>query len=180
MDQEELRNGIYSLRTRRFGTVAEIMIKKLENLDWGDNISHDLNDKKLNKRIEVKFSTAMRSNKNKITVDNVLEEIFQALDKNRMFKRCEWSIYNFDCNIQQVKKKEFDILYYGIFFSDLVEIFKISTNEIDAAINYSDKQHAGNEGEGQFHLNNNTYEYHRNNFFHKNLSYNELFDLFSE
>ena len=177
MNQEELRNGIYSLRTRRFGTVAEIMIKKLEKLDWGDNISHDLIDKRLNKRIEVKFSTAMRSNKNKITESNVLEEIYQALDKNRMFKRCEWSIYSFDCNIQQVKKKEFDILYYGIFFSDLVEIFKIQSNEIDEAINYSDKQHAGNVGEGQFHLNNKTYEYHRQNFFQQSLSYEELYKL---
>lgn len=177
MNQEELRNGIYSLRTRRFGTVAEIMIKKLEKLDWGDNISHDLIDRRLNKRIEVKFSTAMRSNKNKITESNVLEEIYQALDKNRMFKRCEWSIYSFDCNIQQVKKNEFDILYYGIFFSDLVEIFKIQSNEIDAAINYSDKQHAGNVGEGQFHLNNKTYEYHRQNFFQESLSYEELYRL---
>ena len=30
---EEFRDGIFALRTRRFGTVAEIMIKRLYDLD---------------------------------------------------------------------------------------------------------------------------------------------------
>lgn len=179
MKPEELRDGIFSLRTRRFGTVAEIMIKKMISLDWGKSISHDLYDSVSKNRIEVKFSTALKANKNKIDEDNVLEEILQAINKNRMFKQNEWDKYDFDCNIQQIKRKEFDTLFYGIFFADVVEIFKIEPRQIDSAIKYSDKQHAGNEGEGQFHLNNSTYEYHKNNFFVKGLTYEELWSTLS-
>jgi len=178
MSSEELRDGIFSLRTRRFGTVAEIMVKKISQFDWGNSISHDLYDQASGKRIEVKFSTALKSNKSTITEDNVLEEIFQAINKNRMFEQKDWNKYQFDCNIQQVKRKEFDFLFFGIFFADKVEIFKIEPQQIDSAINYSDKQHAGNEGEGQFHLNNGTYEYHKNNFFIQALSYDELLEIF--
>lgn len=32
MTPEELRDGIFALNTRRFGTVAEIMVKKLKGL----------------------------------------------------------------------------------------------------------------------------------------------------
>lgn len=179
MSTEELRDGIFSLRTRRFGTVAEIMIKKIQRVDWGNSISHDLYDTKTNSRIEVKFSTALKANKDTISEKNVLDEIFQATNKNRMFTQSEWRQYSFDCNIQQVKKHEFDYLYYGIFFSDKVEIFRIKPDQIDGAINYSNKQHAGNEGEGQFHLNNGTYEYHKENFFIQEIDYATLLHIFA-
>ena len=59
------------------------------------------------------------------------------------------------------KRKEFDILYYGLFFADVIEIFKINSNEIADCPGYSDKQHRGNKGEGQFHLNQDNLAYHR-------------------
>ena len=42
---------------------------------------------------------------------------------------------------------------------------------------FSDKQHRGNEGEGQFHLNENNIEYHRRNFLEQELTYAELYNL---
>ena len=41
----EFRDGIFALRTRRFGTVAEIMIKKLYNLDESGTLAFDKKDK---------------------------------------------------------------------------------------------------------------------------------------
>ena len=38
--------------------------------------------------------------------------------------------YDFDCNIQQVKRLEFDVLYYGLFFADRIAIFKMHSSEI--------------------------------------------------
>ena len=38
----------------------------------------------------------------------------------------------------------------------------------------------GNEGEGQFHLNESNIEYHRRNYLDRALSYEELFDLLEE
>ncbi len=136
---EDPKNGIYSLRTRRFGTVAEIMIKKMIRLEWGNSISHDLYNPKSDERSEVKFSTAMKANKSTITVNNVLSEVVQATNKNRMFNQTDWKEFRFDCNIQQVKR---------------------------------------NEGEGQFHLNNKTYEYHKKNHFFQSLTYEDLLKIF--
>lgn len=58
---ENIRDGIFALNTRRFGTVAETLIKILANADWGKNLSHDLYDKTSLSRIEVKFSCALKS-----------------------------------------------------------------------------------------------------------------------
>ncbi len=174
---EKLRASIFNLKTRRFGAVTEIMIKKMLQLKESDNISHDLYDDKLGERVEVKFCTAMKANKNVITEENILSEIIQVTNEDRIFNQEDWKKYPFDCNIQQIKRKKFDVLYYGIFFADVIEIFKIRSKNIDENINYSDKQHAGNVGEGQFHLNNKTYEYHKAKHFFQSITYEYLANI---
>ena len=47
----EFRDGIFALRTRRFGTVAEIMIKKLYNFEESDSLAFDKKDINTNDRI---------------------------------------------------------------------------------------------------------------------------------
>lgn len=59
MDIQEFKEGIFSLRTRRFGTVAEYMIKVLISVEMSSNLAYDLTDSEMN-RIEVKFSTVMK------------------------------------------------------------------------------------------------------------------------
>lgn len=107
----KLRDGIFALRTRRFGTVAEIMIKKLYHFEESVSLAFDKKDIKTNKRIEVKFSTVMKENDDKIRDDNVIEQCLKANLANRAMSSEEITDYNFDCNIQQVKRKEFDVLY---------------------------------------------------------------------
>lgn len=177
---EQIRDGIFALNTRRFGTVAEHLIKILANADWGKSIAHDLFDKNAMKRIEVKFCRALRANPRKIKESNIIDEIVSASSAARMFASTEWKTHQFDCNIQQIKKAQFDILYYGIFFSDKAQIFKITPEQIDKRVRYSDKQHFGNVGEGQFHLNNTTYQYHLNNFLETELTYKDILDLLME
>ena len=70
---QEFRDGIFALRTRRFGTVAEIMVKRLYDLDESGSLAFDKRDRHSNKRIEVKFSTVMKENDDKIRDDNVIE-----------------------------------------------------------------------------------------------------------
>ncbi len=43
---------------------------------------------------------------------------------------------------------------------------------------YSNKQHRGNVGEGQFHLNQSNIDYHRKNFLVEKLTYEQLYQLF--
>jgi len=89
----------------------------------------------------------------------------------------EWKNFSFDCNIQQVKKVEFDVLYYGLFFADCVKIFRIMSEQIGSQIFYSDKQHKGNVGEGQFHINGDTFQIHLDNYLYQTLTYEELYEL---
>ena len=167
-----LRDAIFGLHTRRFGTVAEIMVKKIIGIENSNKLNYDLFDKVNNMRVECKFSRCQRSHTLKITEKNILKALQFETDRHILF--AEREDYDWDSNIQQIKKSEFDQLFYGVFFSDLIVIFKIEPNQIGDNVKYSDKQHRGNTGEGQFHLNNKNIQYHLKNHLYKYISYNEL------
>jgi hypothetical protein len=110
--------------------------------------------------------------------------IDEATAAERMVAFTDWAHNQFDCNIQQIKRAEFDVLYYGLFFSDCVKIFRINSidikeNEKGGKIYYSDFQHKGNVGEGQFHINRKTLQVHLDNYLYKTLTYDELRELLS-
>lgn len=172
----EFRDGIFALRTRRFGTVAEIMIAKMFNLFDSNSLAFDKKNLE-NQRIEVKFSTVMRKNTAKIRESNVIDQCKKANLANRAMKSAEISKYKFDCNIQQIKPKEFDILYYGLFFADKIEIFKMNTSEVFNCPGASKKQHRGNKGEGQFHIKPDNIDYHHTHYYVASLTYEELYNL---
>lgn len=176
---QAFRDGIFALRTRRLGKVAELMIEKLINASAALNQFHDLYDEAEGKRIEVKFSTVMKENEAKITADNLIEQCQKATVSNRAMQSHEISAYRFDCNIQQVKRAEFDILYYGLFFADRIAIFKMESSQILDCCGYSDFQHKGNTGEGQFHLHQDSIQYHFERYFVQWLTYEELYSLFT-
>lgn len=184
MDGKQFRNGIFALRTRRFGSVAECMIMRLLTYSKGRSVFHDLYDDKLHHRIEVKFSVVQKKAETTVTVETVLRCIEEAVAENRMVSFSEWKQFNFDCNMQQVKRAEFDVLYYGLFFSDCVKIFRIESKKIIENVNggrihYSDFQHKGNIGEGQFHINSQTLQIHLDHYLYKTLSYEALYKLLS-
>lgn len=173
----EFRDGIFALRTRRFGTIAELMIEALYSFSKSHNQFHDRFDEVGHKRIEIKFSTVMKSNEAVINRANSIDQCKKANLGNRALSSTEMEYYDFDCNIQQVKRLEFDVLYYGLFFADRIAIFKMTSEEIPSCFGYSDRQHKGNEGEGQFHLNRNSIDYHMQHHFVQWLTYEELYDL---
>jgi hypothetical protein len=176
MTPTELRDGIFALNTRRFGTVAEIMVKKLKGLGKSQNQWHDLFDNASDKRIEVKFSR-VGQNLEKLTEDNLLECILKEQGTDRRVQFANWAEHKFLCNIQQVKKSEFDGLYYGMFFDDCIKIFYIEPKDINAEIGYGDKQHKGNTGEGQFHITEKTLQAHLDRHLVTTLSYEEVLNL---
>lgn len=179
MQIQEFRDGIFALRTRRFGTVAEIMIKKLYKFKDSRILNYDKLDPNSNRRIEIKFSTVMKANDATITDENVIEQCLKANVAHRAMNSTEISDFSFDCNIQQIKCDQFDILYYGLFFADKVQIFMMTADQVKNKENtkYSNKQHRNNEGEGQFHINNETYAYHKQNHLQHELSYSDLYKL---
>jgi hypothetical protein len=173
---EQLRDGIFALNTRRFGTVAEIMIKKLKGLGKSKNMFHDLFDTAGGKRIEVKFSR-VGQNLDKLTEHNLLECILKEQGTDRRVKFADWQDHQFLCNIQQVKRSEFDGLFYGMFFDDCIKIFYIEPKDIDASIGYGDRQHKGNVGEGQFHITEKNLQLHLDRHLVNTLGYQELLEL---
>ena len=50
-------------------------------------------------------------------------------------------------------------------------------NSRGGRIYYSDFQHKGNVGEGQFHINRSTLQIHLDDYLHKGLTYDELLQL---
>jgi hypothetical protein len=179
MDGNDLREGIFALNTRRFGSVAEVLIQRLTKLGKAKNLFHDLYDDLARKRVEVKFSRALRKSEIRVTPETVLECIESATSENRLVPWTERERTPYDCNIQQVKRAEFDVLYYGVFFSDRVVIFRIDSDEIGPGILYSDRQHKGNIGEGQFHVNHDTIGIHVRQHLYGKLTYDELLDVLS-
>lgn len=186
MDGEKLRDGIFALRTRRFGSVAECMVRRLLSCSAAKSIFHDLFDDAKRHRIEVKFSVVRKEAKLKVTEVTVLQCIEDAVEDaviaNGMVSFTQRRNFRFDCNIQQVKRAEFDVLYYGLFFSDCIKIFCIESDEIKlkrdgGKISYSNKQHKGNIGEGQFHINDRTLDIHLQHYLYKTLSYDKLSQL---
>jgi hypothetical protein len=177
MDSTILREGIFALNTRRFGSVAEVMIKRLVECGKAKNQFHDLYDDHEKKRIEVKFSRVLKAADTSVTVETILKCVEEATSIYRLVACDDWKKTKFDCNIQQIKRAEFDVLYYGLFFFDKIMIFKIHSQDIGASIFYSDRQHKGNVGEGQFHINQDTLQIHIDKFLYNELDYDQLLDL---
>lgn len=71
---KEFRDGIFALRTRRFGTVAELMIESLYNFTKSHNQFHDRYDEVGHQRIEIKFSTVMKANEAVISRSNSIDQ----------------------------------------------------------------------------------------------------------
>ncbi len=177
---EKFRDGLFSMNTRRFGKVAELMIKELYKFGDSDSINYDLKTRS-GKKIEVKFSCVLKSCDETITKDNLIDSAVNSLTDIRALTFEDAMKNKFDCNIQQVKPKYFDYLYYGCFFKDKIMICGIKSedvNESNTGLFYSPFQHKNNVGEGQFHINNKTIQYHLDNYFIKWLSYEELYNLF--
>lgn len=179
-EAEEFRDGIFALHTRRFGTIAELMIEALYSFTRSHNQFHDRYDEVGQKRIEIKFSTVMKKSSATITMKNAIAECKKAIVSKRALSSEEIDGAHFDCNIQQVKRLEFDVLYYGLFFTDKIAIFKMNSEEVVKCPGYSDNQHKGNKGEGQFHIKNKNVDYHFENHFIEWITYDELLTLFKK
>lgn len=179
-EELKLRDAIFSLHTRKFGNVVEILVETIL-IEFGFIVkkSKDLSyDRKINNlNDEIKGSRVLGKSVLNLERGNIIESLFSH-DTNRFVNldnsvKTEW-----DCNIQQIKLELFENLWYVLFFGDCVTIFKIGNDGIvnDRNISYSNKQHRGNEGEGQFHINDKNIRYHLNNYLVKTLTYNEVYN----
>jgi hypothetical protein len=133
----------------------ELLIAKELGLQDSKTSEYDLTDEQ-GTRYEVKFSRAFKKYNKPITMENLKEAVL--LDTTPLASTTKEA---FDCNIQQVKPKLFDYLIYGIVFTDTTFVYKVPSSEIENLPQYSNKQHRGNVGEGQFHMKHSNIDAHQ-------------------
>lgn len=173
---DDFRDGIVSLNTRQFGRVVELIVLLLRNYEDSKDNALDLYDPETNEKIEVKGSRVYKKQTIVLSLDSLYETIINNSNRNRLLTHKQSLKSNFDCNIQQIKTPYFDKLYYLLLFYDVIEIFVIDSKKIkkDKFIAYSDKQHRGNKGEGQFHITQDNYEYHKSTYYVESITYDDL------
>jgi hypothetical protein len=180
MEEIKLRDAIFRLHTRQFGSVAEkllestlielgAVVKKSKNSSYDREID-GLKD-------EIKGSVVRKKSPLDLENGNIIEVLLNH-ETNRFVNFADAKTIEWDSNIQQVKPKLFNSLWYMLFFYDCVAIFKIDSTQVtsDKEISYSTKQHRGNKGEGQFHVTEEKLQYHLDNYFVKTLTYREVYD----
>jgi hypothetical protein len=175
-----IRDAIFSLHTRKFGNVVEKLVESiLQEFGFIVERPTDLSyDRTINKmKDEIKGSRVLGKCVLNLEIENIIDSLLSH-EKNRYVSLSESSENTWDCNIQQIKTKLFDTLWYVLFFGDCVAVFKITADEIvtDKNISYSNKQHRGNEGEGQFHVTEKNINYHLDNYLVKQITYTEVYN----
>ena len=169
---DTIKLNIRQMAPRPFGErLCETIVQNLLGITKSNTLKFDgiLNGE----NCEVKFSRVIPQKKRG---GDLLTEL--SSDDSLHFVHSK-SDSKFDCNIQQVKPSCFDVLIYGLIFDDCIKIFKISSDEIqsDSKLNYSDKQHRGNVGEGQFHINQKNLQYHIDTYQSHELSWESFIGL---
>lgn len=183
-EELKLRDVIFSLHTRKFGNVVEKLVETIL-IEFGFIVkkSTDLSyDRQINSsNDEIKGSRVLGKSVLNLENKNIIESLFSH-DTNRFVNIENSSETEWDCNIQQIKLELFNTLWYVLFFGNCVAVFKIERDNIlnDKNISYSNKQHRGNEGEGQFHVTNKNIKYHLDNFLVKTITYNEVYNKLNE
>lgn len=93
--------------------------------------------------------------KNKIVIDkNNFRNFYNQIPKNVYIKESEKSKFNWCCNIQQIKYKDINNLYFALYFSDKISFYKISRNELYKMDIVGKHQHRDNSNEWQFMIKN--------------------------
>ena len=177
-DQATFRTGLFALQTARFGRVSELLIQRLTGAGMGRTRFHDLFHVAAGERLEVKVSRVQRKHPAPVDETNVIEIIMaEGASRAVLYDDRAAPGIMFDCNIQQVKPAQFDRLYYGLFFYDRVAFFSVVAGEVANMPGWSNRQHIGNEGEGQFHLTNRNVDQHVAKYLANTLTYEEFRNL---
>ncbi len=175
---DKFRAGIFNLSSARFGKIAVLMIQQLYGYSEPPVKYYNLYDASSDLRIEVGFSRAMNK-PHTINKSNVVSEIYNAAsNRKEIIDTSNLPVCKFTCNIQQLKLNHFDILYYGIFFNNTINIYRVTASELPTLPGFNSKQHESSVGEAQMNITEANICQHKE-YLVAQLSYHELFKLLS-
>ena len=173
MNHNKMKQKLFSLKTRRFGTCLEIITRMLFNLKECDYKYANAVDSS-GKLYEICGSTCNINLLCRLQEDNIIDFLSSSNDEETHI--CNFIDNNdFNCNFNQIKPNCFDYLIYVLCFHDFILFFKISSNDIVQKSWLHHKQHKMSTNECQFNINRNSLVYHINNHLLEKLSYEELF-----
>jgi hypothetical protein len=169
------RDWVVGLSNARFAIVTEALIRRVLSAAPRRSKHHDMFDTSAKQRIEVKFSVVRKNHGTKLTADNILQCV--AEDQDRLVHFSKFKKSRFVCNIQHVRRGEFDMLYYGLMFADCIKIFRIPAKSISARRwMHAARQTKGNKGERQFHITDANLRKHLRRHLYGTLSYDEAWE----
>ena len=171
---DDFVNNLFMLSARPFGDVGEKIVNLVvPNLKERKDPTHDASCEQ--NKIEIKCSRARISKKvNSLT--DLLTENYSSQKASLSDIRENPKI---GCIFEHVKIRYFDILYYAIFTSSSILLFKISSEDLvnDKKISFCNKQTRDAFGDGQFHVKKSNIDHHLENYLVKIVKYEEICDI---
>jgi hypothetical protein len=175
-----VRQGLFKAASRPFGeTYMEGFIRKIYDLEKIRGSECDALDPTTNETIEIKAARALVPVEAKGNYYERLETIASQYDNmSRIVSFYDRTLWDYNANIQNVKRHKFDKLIYAVLFSEGIEFFQVvvpSINE-EGIRNWSglhgSEEVAGRNG--QFNINRDSILEHESKYFNFFMSYDEL------
>ena len=180
----KIRNGLFLAPSRTYGEkYVEPLIRERYGLLSADNNSYDAKDKN-GKRYEIKSCkvlSSLGSIKNAPLIDQIIFEN-RNISTNRLINFKDANSAEYNANVQNVKRDDFDYLIYTLLFADCIKIFKINKENINSEKipGWSDKhgRYDALGKSGQFNINKDRIQYHIDNFLIDTLSYEDVTNIY--
>ena len=184
MGRNTIIQNLLSMNNRKLGIVSELIIQQLGKFRPIGHKHCNMIDC-YNNRCEVASSIVRqkRRKKNPITEDNLLDILLtynNSYDDVCDAKSAIRGTKHFDVNINHLRIGKFDYLYYMLYFSDMVMIFRISHADLMNEGFFSNKQTGTSTNEGQFHITEKSLHYHIDNYLINILNYETLIAVLSK
>lgn len=167
----KIRNGIFSSAQRTYGEkYMEPIIRFLYGLSPSNTAENDGVDQD-GLFYEIKCSQVLAPNPLPITVGSnlyskIMQENAASIEDRIVFFEDAYDV-SFNCNIQNIKRDDFDVLLYVLLFADEIHVYSIDSEDIESEISNWCGKHGRYDEEGksgQFSINNRNLADHEERF----------------
>jgi hypothetical protein len=182
---ETVRNSIFLASSRTYSeTYMEPLLRRKYNLTKSVDNSHDAINQ-FKEHGELKSSKTLRKVYPKRKEKSLLNQIIsiqETTETNRMIPFADCKTADYLSNIQNIKRDDFEYMYYVLLFEDCAKIFFIKSEDVEKVPNWSPKHGRYDElgKSGQFPIDKSNIQYHLNNHLIDTMTWIEITDIYIE